>query len=194
MADDNTPTQPKPFQGATFDINVIDALSTKANQALANLNGLTGAAPYEQPNTWTSLGSWAAQFWLLLVSLALLATLLVLRFVWPELVVKQSIAYALSITWPFPLFFWLGLLSDLPRSGHSFSFMLTFSTAIFAGTTSVVLKLGFFYTAPTKQSIEMFCIITTAILIPIWTITVWRVNRKRLLTRHKDFQINQAQN
>lgn len=35
------------------------------------------------------------------------------------------------------------------------------STAIVAGTTSVVLNLGLFDAAKTKQSIEMFCITAT---------------------------------
>jgi hypothetical protein len=60
MADNNTSTPSNPFQGATFNTNAINALGSKANQALPNLNGLAGVLPYKKPDTWTPLGSWDA--------------------------------------------------------------------------------------------------------------------------------------
>ncbi len=57
MADNNTSTPSNPFQGATFNTNAINALGSKANQALPNLNGLAGVLPYKQPGTWTALGN-----------------------------------------------------------------------------------------------------------------------------------------
>jgi hypothetical protein len=57
MADNNTSTPSNPFQGATFNTNAINALGSKANQALPNINGLAGVLPYKQPDTWTPLGN-----------------------------------------------------------------------------------------------------------------------------------------
>ncbi|WP_090137841.1 LysM peptidoglycan-binding domain-containing protein [Limnohabitans sp. DM1] len=57
MANDNkTSSQSNPFEGATFNTKAINALSTKANQALPNLNGLAGVVPYNKNETWTPLG------------------------------------------------------------------------------------------------------------------------------------------
>ena len=113
------------------------------------------------------------------ISAVLLATLLALRFGWPELVVKQSTGYALSLTWPFALFLGLGLWSNLNLGTGSAGIVIVFiSTAIVAGTTSVFLNLGFFDTAPTKQTLEMFCIATTPIILLVWWKILWRGNRR----------------
>jgi hypothetical protein len=61
MADNNTATPSNPFQGVTFDTNAINALGSKATQALPNLNGLAAVLPYQHPSTWTPLsGGWDA--------------------------------------------------------------------------------------------------------------------------------------
>ena len=113
------------------------------------------------------------------ISLALLATLLVLRFGWPELVVKQSTGYALGLAWPFALFLGLGLLRNLSLGTGSVGIVIVFiSTAIVAAATSVVLNLGFFDTAPTKQTLEMFCITTMPIVLLVWWKILWRGIRK----------------
>lgn len=115
----------------------------------------------------------------MLIGLALLVTLLVLRFGWPELVVKQTMGYALGLTWPLSFFLGLGLSRGLNLgTGSLGSVIVSSSTAVVAGATNVFLKLGFFETAPTKQSIEMFCIAATPIVFLVWCIIQWRTNRK----------------
>jgi hypothetical protein len=113
------------------------------------------------------------------ISLALLATLLVLRFGWPELVVKQSTGYALSLAWPFALFLGLGLWRNLSLgTGSAGTVIVYISTAIAACATSIVLNLGFFDTAPTRQTLEMFCISTMPIVLLVWWKMLWRGDRK----------------
>lgn len=112
------------------------------------------------------------------ISSALLAALLVLRFGWPELVVKKPTGYALSLTWPFALFLGLGLWRNLNLgTGSAGIFIVYISTAIVAGTTSVVLNLGLFDAAETKKSIEIFCITTTPIILLVWWKILWLGNR-----------------
>lgn len=113
------------------------------------------------------------------ISFALLATLLILRFGWSELVVQQSTGYALSLTWPLALFLGLGLWNNLNLgTGSAGMVIVSISTAIVAGTTSFVLNLGFFDTAPTRQYLEMFCITTMPIIGLVWWKILRRASRK----------------
>ena len=115
----------------------------------------------------------------LLISFAILATLLMLRIGWPELVVKQSTGYALSLTWPLAFFLGLGLWGNLNLgTGSAGMVIVSISTAIVAGTTSVVLNLGFFDAAPTKQKLEMFCLTTMPIIVLVWWEILRRGNRQ----------------
>lgn len=115
----------------------------------------------------------------LFISFLLLATLLVLRFLWPELVIHRPLGYALSLTWPFALFLGLQLWSNLSSgTGSLGTVIVSISTAIIFGATAVVLNLGFFDTAPTKQSIEVVCVTATPIVFLVWLVILWRSNRK----------------
>ncbi|MDW5444026.1 hypothetical protein [Polaromonas sp. SM01] len=112
---------------------------------------------------------------LLTISASLVLILLVLKIGWPDQVVNQRAGYALSIGWAFMLFLGLGLRKDLNLGTGSAGIALVyFSTGVVAGTTNFFLRLGFFDTAPTKQTIEVFCITTTLFVFFAW----WKILRR----------------
>lgn len=111
----------------------------------------------------------------LTISAILLLALLGLRMGWPDYVVGQRAGYGLSIGWAFMLFLGLGLWRNLNLGFGSAGIVLVwFSTAVVAGGTSILLGLGFFDTAPTKQALEVFCMASSLVVFFAW----WKIIRR----------------